>query len=82
MAIALFEADLLHVHYESAVSGVTCLRRGRRTKMPAEWEKRLVQTSAVQGQEVAPLRRAVKPGYLIVGTATEGMCKIRIAVRP
>ena len=49
--------------------------------MPTAWEKRLVQTSEALGQEVVLLRKSQETGYWLVGTPTEGLCKIKITDR-
>ena len=54
---------------------------GEASEMPNVWEKRLVQTSEGFGQEVILLRKSQEAGHWLVGTSTEGLCKVKITDR-
>ena len=84
----LFIVELYSVHLEQSERGLVPFDSlGSRPSlrgalaMPNAWEKRLVQTSDALGQEVVLLRKSQEAGYWLVGTPTEGLCKIKITDR-
>ena len=82
--VVFLSVELVSVHYEQIERGVALTTGFEATTgriMPNAWEKRLVQTSATFGQEVALLRKSQETGYWLVATPTEGICKLKLADR-